>query len=110
MPQILDGQIADDQISDMRIPGDLISDEELGRLACAADADVALDDDAVSIWELTDADGTPPLLPAWYMPAPPPGRAVLRGWRRRVILSLVVTFVVINAYGLCSTYGVVRFG
>ena len=23
---------------------------------------------------------------------------------------LVITFVVINAYGLCSTYGVVRFG
>ena len=88
----------------------VISDEDLDRLARTADPDVELDADAVSIWDLT-ADGDPsPLLPAWYMPAPMGGRPVVRGWRRRVILFLVVTFVVINAYGLCSTYGVVRFG
>ena len=89
-----------------------ITDEELDLFARAADPDLELDDDAVSIWDVVadpDADG-PPLLPEWYMPAPLPGRRVLRGWRRRVILLLVVTFVVINAYGLCSTYGVVRFG
>lgn len=88
----------------------LISDEELDRLARAADPEVELDVDAVSIWELTADGGEAPLLPEWYMPAPMPGRPVLRGWRRRVVLALVVTFVVINAYGLCSTYGVVRFG
>ena len=90
----------------------LISDEELDRVARSADPDVELDADAVSIWDLT-ADGesdSTPLLPEWYMPAPMGGRPVVRGWRRRVILFLVVTFVVINAYGLCSTYGVVRFG
>ncbi len=88
----------------------LISDEELDRLARTADPDVALDDDAVSIWDVAADIGGVPLLPEWYMPAPMPGRPVVRGWRRRVILMLVVTFVVINAYGLCSTYGVVRFG
>lgn len=88
----------------------LISDEELDRLARTADPDVELDADAMSIWDLEADDGEAPLLPEWYMPAPMHGRPVLRGWRRRVILSLVLVFVVINAYGLCSTYGVVRFG
>ncbi len=88
----------------------VISDEELDRLARAADPDVSLGPDAVSIWDLAADDGDAPLLPEWYMPAPMRGRPVVRGWRRRVILVLVVTFVVINAYGLCSTYGVVRFG
>jgi hypothetical protein len=88
----------------------LISDEELDRLARAADPDVVLGGDAVSIWDVTADGERTQLLPEWYMPAPMPGRPVVRGWRRRVILSLVVTFVVINAYGLCSTYGVVRFG
>ncbi len=97
-------------ISDELVSEERISDEELDRLARTADPDVALDDDAVSIWELDHVEGAPPLLPTWYMPAPMAGRAVLRGWRRCVILSVVVTFVVINAYGLCSTYGVVRFG
>jgi len=89
----------------------LIADEELDRLARTADPDVELDADAVSIWDLAAAeDGAAPLLPEWYMPAPMGGQRVLRGWRRRIIVSLVVVFVVINAYGLCSTYGVVRFG
>ena len=89
----------------------LITDDQLDRLARMADPDVLLDDDAVSIWDITAADDdVPPLLPSWYMPAPMGGRPVFRGWRRRIIIALVVTFVVINAYGLCSTYGVVRFG
>ena len=40
----------------------------------------------------------------WYMPAPRAGR-LLTGWRRRVALSLVGAFLVIEAVGLCSTYG-----
>lgn len=87
-----------------------ITEDELDRLARAADPDVVLDDDAVSIWDIVDDAEAPQLLPTWYMPAPMRGRRVLRGWRRRIILTLVITFIVINAYGLCSTYGVVRFG
>lgn len=48
-------------------------------------------------------DGGAPLVGDWYMPAPRAG--LLTGWRRRVALSLVGTFVVIEAVGLCSTYG-----
>jgi hypothetical protein len=84
------------------------SDDELTALALAADPDSPLDDDAVSLWELTgyDADRH---LPAWYMPSPMGGRPVV-GWRRRVILFIIIAFVVIDAYGLCSTYGLVKFG
>jgi hypothetical protein len=87
-----------------------ITDDELDRLARTADPDLVLADDAVSIWDIVDDAEAPQLLPTWYMPAPMRGRRVLRGWRRRIILTLVIAFVVINAYGLCSTYGVVRFG
>ena len=88
----------------------VISDDDLTRLALSADPEMALDDDAVSLWDLVDDDGAPQLLPEWYMPSPARGRPVFRGWRRRIIVTLVITFVAINAYGLCSTYGVVRFG
>jgi hypothetical protein len=84
------------------------SDEDLSAIALAADPDTALDDDAVSLWELI---GYSPdrQLPAWYMPAPLCGQRVV-GWRRRVILLIIASFLVINAYGLCSTYGLVKFG
>jgi len=78
------------------------TDDELTRLALAADPDAPLPPDAVSLW---DPDRSHPgLLPAWYMPPPTGGRHV-RGWRRRLIILLVVAFVLIDAYGLCSTYG-----
>jgi hypothetical protein len=47
--------------------------------------------------------------PVWSRPAPPgPGR-LLQGWRRRVVLLIVASFLLLNAYGLCSTYGYVSF-
>lgn len=56
---------------------------------------------------------TPPedvlLLPEWYQ-APAMRRAVLlHGWRRGVVLGIVIAFVAINAFGLCSTYGHIVF-
>jgi len=87
---------------------DAFSDEELTALALAADPDATINDDAVSLWDVTgQPDGGS--LPTWYMPA---WRAVrIRStWRRAVILLVIVAFVVINAYGLCSTYGRVGFG
>ena len=60
---------------------------------------------------LPDDDGAEPgLLPGWYMPAPMVGAPLLRGWRRRVALLIIASFVLISAYGLCSTYGWVGFG
>ena len=78
----------------------VVTDEELARLALAADPDVTLPDGAVP-W---DGAAPAPLLPDWYMPAPVSGGR-LRGWRRTVVLLLVLAFVIIEAYGLCSTFG-----
>ncbi|MGI8663189.1 MAG: hypothetical protein ACR2LQ_08260 [Acidimicrobiales bacterium] len=80
----------------------MITDEELTKLALAADPEAPLPVDAVSFWEVASGEA---LLPSWYMPSPMPGGRRLRGWRRRVVLVLVATFVLIDAYGLCSTYG-----
>jgi hypothetical protein len=79
-------------------------DHELARLALAADPDTVVPDDAVPIWDI-DGDGGA-LLPAWYMPLP---MAVGRGGRRRRVVAIVVVaaFLAINAFGLCSTYGLV---
>lgn len=84
------------------------TDDELSALALAADPDQPLDDNAVSFWEVT---GYQPgrRLPEWYMPSPMGGRLVY-GWRRRVVLVIIVSFLLIDAYGLCNTYGWVHFG
>ena len=83
---------------------DPLSDEELAVFALAADPDVPLDDEAVCLWQLT-GPGVDGLLPEWYMPSPAPGLRRLRGWRRWVIVLIIIAFLAIDAYGLCSTYG-----
>jgi hypothetical protein len=35
---------------------------------------------------------------------------LLYGWRRSVVLLLIASFILINAAGLCVTYGWVQFG
>ena len=48
-------------------------------------------------------DEAPGLLPPWYMPSP-----MVRGgksWRLPVVLVIVAAFVIIEAFGLCSTFG-----
>lgn len=92
------------------ISDQVFSDEELSELALAADADVGVADDAVPLSEFLGAAGVSgELLPGWYMPAPAGAGRLLQGWRRRVVLLIVVSFLLINAYGLCSTYGHVGF-
>jgi hypothetical protein len=78
-----------------------ITDEELTALALSADPDQPLDADAVPIGVyLANAVGP---LPDWYMP---PVMARHSGRRQRaVILAVVGSFVLIEAFGLCSTYG-----
>ncbi len=85
-----------------------LTDDELTQLALAADPDPSLDDDAVSLWDLT-GDQPSHRLPEWYMPSPM-GARLLYGWRRRVILLVIISFLLIDAYGLCNTYGRVAFG
>ena len=85
------------------------SDEELTELALAADPLTGVDEGAVPISEFLGSADTGELLPDWYMPAPAGAGRLLQGWRRRVVLLIVASFVLLNAYGLCSTYGYVGF-
>ena len=84
-----------------------VADDTLDALALAADPDVTIPDDAVSLWDL-DADRSG-LLPAWYMPTPSAGpstASATTSWRRRaIVLTFVLALVLINAAGLCVTYG-----
>ena len=82
-----------------------ITDQELTMLALAADPDVEVAD-GPSFWELTGAADRSPL-PSWYMPAPFGGLSSARRspWRRPVAVLLLVAFLVIEGYGLCTTYG-----
>jgi hypothetical protein len=82
---------------------DCLSDEELTALALEADPDVPLPDDAVPLdldrWRKAAA-----LLPTWYM-APATARIGGGRLRRAVILAVVGAFLLIEAFGLCSTFG-----
>ncbi len=81
---------------------DLISDEELTALALAADPDLPFDDDAEPFDARLGMGAGDGLLPDWYMPSPSPSRR-----RRDAVIALVViaSLVLVNAYGLCVTYG-----
>jgi hypothetical protein len=101
----IDGGFAQETSGESLAP---LTDDELTALALAADPDVAIADDALSLWDLTES-GPDGLLPEWYMPSPTAGRIRLRGWRRWVVLLIIASFLAIEAYGLCSTYGKVVF-
>jgi|GEM_PF-1182413 len=80
-----------------------LSDAELTEMALAADPDTPVADDAACVWDLA-ADGEQ-LLPQWYMPPPMAGALSARRWWRWVAIAIIVAFLAIDAYGLCSTYG-----
>jgi hypothetical protein len=79
-----------------------VSDAELAAEAIAADPEPCLDG-ALPFARVvgTETEGD---LPAWYMPAPMVG-ARLVGWRRSVVLTFVASLLVIEAAGLCTTFG-----
>jgi hypothetical protein len=85
----------------------MVTDEELAALALAADPDAPVEDGALPIWHVIEATEAGPL-PSWYMPAPMHPRRTT-GWRQAVVrcgvASVIVSFVAINACGLCNTYG-----
>ena len=85
--------------------GPCMPDEELTALALAADPGAPLDPDAVPIGQYLGTAAAS--LPDWYM-APVGTRRVGRGGRV-VILALIASFMIIEAFGLCSTYGQVPF-
>lgn len=78
-----------------------VTDEELEALALGGDPDEPVPADAVPF--RVDPGGD--LLPQWYMPAPASGDRSVGPWRRGLVLVVVAAFLVIEAYGLCSTYG-----
>ena len=81
------------------------TDDELTALALAADADGGVAADAVPIGDFLDRAAGP--LPDWYMP---PVTAVHVGRIRQAVALVVVgAFALIEAAGLCSTYGQLPF-
>lgn len=89
----------DAPLTDDELP---LTDDELTSLALAADPDAPLDDDAVPLGiHLAQFAGAN--LPMWYMaPATAHGG---RGWRTPIVLTVVAAFLIIEALGLCNTFG-----
>ena len=84
-----------------------ISDADLEALALAADPTEHLSPDATPLeGSVPPADGP---LPAWYMPVVA-SHARLDGRRRTVAVVVVASFLLINALGLCATYGFLTIG
>jgi hypothetical protein len=78
-----------------------LTEAELTQLALSADPAAPPDPDAVPMAQYLGAN--PGLLPEWYMPTPMMRRAA--AWRLPVVLVIVGAFVIIEALGLCSTFG-----
>jgi hypothetical protein len=93
------------EVSDQELSSGF-TDAELTALALAADPDVPLDEDAVALTSYSDQSG--PALPEWYMPPVTARRG--KRWRTAVVLVIVGAFLVIEAVGLCSTYGQLVIG
>ena len=80
---------------------ELVSLAELTAQALAADPNAPVAADAVPFGAgPATAAG---LLPSWYMPGPVTYQR--RSWHRVAALSVIASFLVINALGLCITYG-----
>jgi len=88
-------------------PGDMdwgdagLTDAELTALALASDPDQPLDPDATPL-NISGAQ-FPGLLPGWYMP--PVMAHGSWGWRTPVVFTIIAAFLLIDAFGLCITYG-----
>jgi hypothetical protein len=83
-------------------PDGALSDEELATLALAADPGAPLAEDAVPISVHLAQFG--PSLPLWYMP-PTMSRGGRR-WKTPFVIAIVSAFLIIDALGLCNTYGI----
>ncbi len=83
-----------------------LSDEELCRLALAADPHAPLSEQAIPLsLHLSQFAGAE--LPDWYM-APAMARSGRR-WRTPVVVAIISAFLLIEALGLCNTFGQLSF-
>ncbi|HEY1651606.1 MAG TPA: hypothetical protein VGG09_06960 [Acidimicrobiales bacterium] len=82
-----------------------LTDEELTALALAADPDAPISADAIPLAVHLSQFAAP--LPLWYMP--PIARSTSGRWKMPVVLAVVAAFLLIDALGLCNTYGVLNF-
>lgn len=100
MPRLDAPPVSDDETVD----DETVDDETLVALALAADPDVPLAPDAEP-WRADAGEGEADagLLPGWYMP--PVAAPVRSPIRRAAGLAVVASLVLINASGLCITYG-----
>ena len=106
-----------DRDAQVRVPGPLperftssrkgpFTDAELTALALAADPDQPLNSDAVPMNDYLSGQKVG-LLPEWYM-APVMTRHIRRV-PQLIALIVIGTFLLIEAVGLCSTYGQLPF-
>jgi hypothetical protein len=91
-----------DPVPSLGQPDVPLTDAELTALAMAADPEAPLDEDAVPL-HIHLAQFAGAALPQWYM-APAMSRRGHR-WRTPVILTIVAAFLLIEALGLCNTFG-----
>lgn len=82
----------------------VVTDDELTAMALAADPNQPLSNDALPIGVYFAQLPSP--LPQWYMP---PAMARHHRWWWPVVLGVAAAFLVIDAFGLCSTYGPLVF-
>lgn len=82
------------------------TDEELTALALAAEPGAPIGQDAVPLALYLGRTSGP--LPEWYMPSPM--TRVHAWWRLPVVMTIVGAFLIIEALGLCNTYGILGIG
>lgn len=96
------GPIEDAEMSEASFIDGPLSDEELTRLAMAADPDAPLSKEAIPL-SLHLAQFAGAALPEWYMA--PAMASNGRRWRTPIVISIIAAFLLIEALGLCNTFG-----
>lgn len=104
--ELTDAELADIELTDAPLTDAPLTDAELTALALAADPDAPLSEDAIPL-SLHLAQFAGAVLPNWYM-APATARGGTR-WRVPVVAAIISAFLLIEALGLCNTFGQLTF-
>ena len=91
-------------LTDAELNDTPFTDAELTTLAMAADPDAPLSEDAIPLSTHLFAGAA---LPQWYM-APAMARGGHR-WRTPVVVAIISALLLIEALGLCNTFGQLTF-